>query len=214
MTLTPLRDAFTPLVEQYQRALHLFVYGLVHDGELARDLVQDTFSAAWKLAQRETAPFTRATLTMRDYEGRLDAGGDLRRWLFHTAYCRVISTQRRQRLLHWAPLEHAAGAPEQRREAPFEDAIAESEAVRAALARLSAQDVACLFLRIVEGLSAAETGEIVGASAQVVAKRLERAKRRLRDAYLTADSQTSQTTPILQNTADAQANTARQERLP
>ena len=197
------RDAFTQVVEQYQHALHLFVYGLVHDGELTRDLVQDTFSAAWKLAQRDGAPFTYIVLMALDTDGRIDAGGDLRRWLFHTAYCRVISVQRRQRLLHWAPLEHATLKPEQRQQAPFEDAIAESEAVQAALAQLSAQDVACLFLRIVQGLSAAETGQIVGASAQVVAKRLERAKRRLRAAYLTQDAH---------GTQDAQDTTSGRER--
>jgi DNA-directed RNA polymerase specialized sigma24 family protein len=39
-------------------------------------------------------------------------------------------------------------------------------------------------LIIVQGFTAAEAGQIIGASPQAVAKRLSRAKQRLRDAYL------------------------------
>ncbi|HEU5347340.1 MAG TPA: sigma-70 family RNA polymerase sigma factor [Ktedonobacterales bacterium] len=56
--------------------------------------------------------------------------------------------------------------------------------LRAALAELSPQDSACLLLRVVHGFSAAEVGEIMGASAEVITKRLSRARQRLRAAYL------------------------------
>jgi DNA-directed RNA polymerase specialized sigma24 family protein len=44
-------------------------------------------------------------------------------------------------------------------------------------------------LRVVQGFSAAEVGQIVGATPDVVNKRLSRAKQRLRTAYLAADVQ-------------------------
>lgn len=54
----------------------------------------------------------------------------------------------------------------------------------AALARLNAQDRACLLLRVVQGFSAAEVGQIVDATPDAVTKRLSRAKQRLRTLYL------------------------------
>ena len=46
-----------------------------------------------------------------------------------------------------------------------------------------------LFLRVVQGFSAAEVGQIVGATPEVITKRLSRAKQRLRAAYLALNSQ-------------------------
>jgi DNA-directed RNA polymerase specialized sigma24 family protein len=70
----------------------------------------------------------------------------------------------------------------------FEDQIAESEALNRALSGLAPEDIACLLLIVMQGFTAAEAGAIIGASAQAVAKRIARAKRRLLDAYLTRDN--------------------------
>src|SRR5690348_18057605 len=43
-------DAFTALARRYTQPLHVFLCGLVHDPELARDLLQDRFIAAWSAA--------------------------------------------------------------------------------------------------------------------------------------------------------------------
>jgi RNA polymerase sigma-70 factor (ECF subfamily) len=93
---------------------------------------------------------------------------------------------RRYRLIRWESIEARF---EREPDAffgaiTFEDTVAEREALRAALARLSPQDAACLFLRVVQGLSVAEVGTIVGASPDAIAKRLTRAKQRLRRVYL------------------------------
>lgn len=171
--------AFTALVDRHQHPLYVFLRGLVGSPEQARDLTQDTFADAWRCAQSAAAPFTVA-----------HADDEVRRWLFHVAYCKAISALRRRRIITWESLD-ATNGPEPDLvcgAVPFEDQIAEGEALRAALARLNPQDAACLLLRVVQGFSAAETGRIVGATPDVVNKRLSRAKQRLRAAYLAQEA--------------------------
>ncbi len=168
---------FTALVDHHQHALHTFLRGFVGNGEQARDLVQDTFSAAWRAAQSGIAPFVPGA-----------ADDDARRWLFHTAYCRAVSTLRQRRLIRWQSLDQLSEPEILVGMGSFEDQIAEGEALRAAMARLSSSDAACLLLRVVHGFSATDVGRIVGASPEVVTKRLSRAKQRLRAAYLEGEA--------------------------
>lgn len=171
---------FTALVQQYQGSLIGFLRGLVDHTEQARDLAQDVFQDAWRVALRAETPFIAGT-----------PQEVIRRWLFQAAYHRAISALRRRHRIRWESLE------EQNEREPelfsgavsFEDDVAEREALRAALARLAPQDVACLLLRIVQGFSAAETAAIVGASPQSIDQRLARAKKRLRAVYLSTAAQ-------------------------
>jgi DNA-directed RNA polymerase specialized sigma24 family protein len=73
--------------------------------------------------------------------------------------------------------------------------VIEGEALRNALAELSLQDGSCLLLRVAHGFSAVEAGDIVGASAEVITKRLSRARERLRAAYLRVNPPPSQEQP-------------------
>src|SRR5689334_21620060 len=165
-------EAFTVLVERYQQPLYAFLRGFVEQGEQARDLTQDTFAAAWRATQACAAPFVAEV-----------AEDERRRWLYRIAYRRAVDLLRRRRLVRWETLDPIA-AMETGTLPPFEDQVIEGEALRAALAELPSQDVACLLLRIVHGFSAAEAGEIMCASAEVITKRLSRARQRLRAAYL------------------------------
>lgn len=171
---------FVAAVEPHQMALHAFLSGLLGNAEQARDLTQDALAEAWRAARFGTPPFMSGAAT-----------DEIRRWLFHTAYCDAVSFLRRRRLIHWETLELTSDAecPPVGELVPFENQVAEGEALRAALAELSPQDVACLLLRVVHGLSAAEVGRVVGASAEVVTKRLSRAKQRLRSVYLAQNVQ-------------------------
>ena len=181
--------AFSRVVEHHQQGLYAFLRGMVRNDEQARDLVQDTFHSAWRTAQSGTPPFTPA-----------HSGDDIRRWLYHAAYCRGVSALRRLKLIRWESLDvfGEAGLPAMR--SSFEEQIAEGEALRAALARLSPQDAACLLLRVVQGFSAAEVAQIVGASVDVVTKRLSRAKQRLRAAYLDGGAQARPAEPVEERT--------------
>jgi RNA polymerase sigma-70 factor (ECF subfamily) len=165
------REEFARLVDRHQQRLHAYLAGLVGHEEQAFDLVQETFYDAWRAAQKGTPPFL---------AGADEA--DVRRWLYRVAFNNAISALRRSRRIRWESLE---GVEEESLgvEDPFEDRVAEGEALQAALAQLSPHDVACLLLRVVHGFSSGEVGLILDTSADNVNNRLARAKRRLRAAY-------------------------------
>jgi RNA polymerase sigma-70 factor (ECF subfamily) len=168
-------EAFTALVNQYQRPLFGFLYGLVQQREQAHDLTQDTFSDAWRAARQQKPPFTEDTRPE-----------EVKAWLFQVAYHRAISTLRRRRLLFFESFEaRAVSQPDYADPASsFDGDLAEREHMHAALATLAPADAACLLLRVVQGLNAAEAGAILGVSPEAVHKRLFLAKQRLRSAYL------------------------------
>ncbi len=170
-------EQFTDLLDRCQWPLYTFLRGIVGDDEQARDLMQDTFYDAWRTAQQGIPPF--------DSASQEEAG--CRRWLFHVAYHRACSTLRRRRIISWLPLE--SSNRDAYEDCSFESQIAESQAVRAALASLSSADASCLLLIAVHDFTAGEVGQIVDASPEAVAKRFSRARRRLRDAYLAQNVQ-------------------------
>ena len=169
-------DAFTALARRYTQPLHVFLCGLVHDPELARDLLQDTFIAAWSAALQATPP--------------LLANGDeaeMRRWLYRVAYRRAVDSLRRGRLIRWESLHELLDferLPMDRASSSFEELVAESEAMQRALATLTPEDSACLLLMVVQGFTAQEAAAIIGSSATAMGKRIGRANRRLLSAYL------------------------------
>jgi RNA polymerase sigma-70 factor (ECF subfamily) len=169
---------FADLLGRLQAPLFGFVRGLLGDAEQAHDVVQDVFVDAWRAAQRGPSPFTE--------DGPEDGA---RRWLFHVAYHRTISVLRHRRVIAWEPFD-ADNPPEPGpfyRPVPFEDRIAEGEALRAALARLSPQDSACLLLSVVHGFTSTEIAQIAGIEPEAAKKRISRAKQRLRVAYFASE---------------------------
>ena len=184
--MSMLLDTFSTLTQRYTQPLYAFLRGLVGDPELARDLLQDAFCAAWDTAQRGIPPFV--------------ADGDqiaMRRWLYRVAYRRVIDTRRRSQVIRWESLD-ALQADEAAHTDPatsFEDLIAESEAMGRALAVLHMEDVACLLLMIVQGFTAHEAAAVVGSTPAAMSKRVGRAKRRLLTVYQAQNPSESATTP-------------------
>jgi RNA polymerase sigma-70 factor, ECF subfamily len=176
-------EDFNALVQRYQQLLYAFLRRFVDHGEQARDLTQDTFAAAWRATQADVSPFVAGA-----------ADEERRRWLFSIAYRRAVDLLRRKQLVRWDTLDPTAET-EASNLPPFEDRVVEGDALRAALTELSSQDVACLLLRGVHGFSAAEVGEIVGATAEVITKRLSRARQRLRAAYLRQNPPVGQERP-------------------
>jgi RNA polymerase sigma-70 factor, ECF subfamily len=165
------QEEFTQLVDRHQRQLHAYLAGLLGHEEQAFDLVQETFFEAWQAACKGSPPF----LPESDDD-------HVRRWLFRAGSNNAISLLRRRRLIRWESLEQVDEAPAHTHDG-FEDQLAESEALRGALAQLAPRDVACLLLRVVHGFSAAEAGHVLNTSAANVNNRLARAKQRLRAAY-------------------------------
>lgn len=168
-------EAFAQALNTLQWPLVGFVRGLIHDEEQARDIVQDVFVDAWKLARQGSPPFT----------GAADNDDGVRRWLFHVAYRRAVSAYRRRKIIDWQPLEPAMetllpwdGEPQ-----PFDDQIVEREVLRDALKQLSIEDAACVLLHAVRGLTSTEIAEILDISVAAAKKRLTRARQRLRASY-------------------------------
>jgi RNA polymerase sigma-70 factor, ECF subfamily len=168
-------EAFAQALNTLQWPLVGFVRGLIHDEEQARDIVQDVFVDAWKLARQGSPPFT----------GAPDNDDGVRRWLFHVAYRRAVSAYRRRKIIDWQPLEPAMEAllPWDGEPQPFDDQIVEREVLRNALQKLSIEDAACVLLHAVWGLTSTEIAEILDISLAAAKKRLTRARQRLRASY-------------------------------
>lgn len=174
--------AFWEPILQMQSALIGFARGLVGDDELARDIAQDTFVDAWRAANRDSAPF--------------DAPDDpigIRRWLFTVAYRHAIKHLRRRRTIAWESLDARESQLPTVLRAPdrFEDALAEAEALRMALRSVEPVDAACVLLQVVHGFGTAEIATMLDIRPDAVRKRLSRAKKHLRDAYLALSQPTS-----------------------
>lgn len=178
-------DTFSLLAHRYTQPLHIFLCGFVHDPELARDLLQDVFCAAWDTAQRGMPPFT---------EGDEVA---MRRWLYRVAYRRAIDAHRHKQVIHWESLDelHASASLDLTGATSFEDVIAESEAMGRALAGLHVEDVASLLLTVVQSFTIQEAATIVGCSPAAMGKRVGRAKQRLLSAYLAQNPPSLAATP-------------------
>jgi RNA polymerase sigma-70 factor (ECF subfamily) len=166
--------AFTEVVDRLQPDLSRFLSHLVRDQEQARDLLQDTFSAAWRMVCEQVPPFVAES----DEE-------QIRRWLFRVAYHNGVAVLRRRRLIRWESWERLVEMVGEWRPATpsFEERVVEADALRWALAQLTPQDRACLLLQVEQGLSLAEIGHTIGTSAEVARKRLSRAKQRFRRIY-------------------------------
>jgi RNA polymerase sigma factor (sigma-70 family) len=168
------RERFAQFLAGVQRPLYTFLRGMVDDAEHARDLVQDTFCEAWQVARRAAPPF------IAGHSER-----EMRRWLFHAAYHHAISALRRRRVITWESLDESEPAEQPRPFShSFEEQLIERDSLRVALRSLPATDVACLCLIVIHQFTAAEVGAIIDATPSAVAKRLSRAKVRLREAYL------------------------------
>jgi len=97
----PSVDEFAALLDRCQAPLHAFLRRLVGDDEAARDLVQETFIAAWQVAQRAAPPF----------DGAARGDDEARRWLFHVAYNRAVSVHRRRAPGARSPSRRRSPAP-------------------------------------------------------------------------------------------------------
>lgn len=165
---------FTRLLERYQASLHAFAFGMVGDRELAHDVIQETFVAAWRVASHHDAPF-----------GDPDDEEGVRRWLFAVSYRQAALALRRQRHVVWLSLD--AVEPDDMAPAIPDVAtgVVEADALRSALCTLSPVDAACFLLQAVHGFSTREIATVVHLRPDVVRKRLSRSRQRLRDAYIT-----------------------------
>jgi RNA polymerase sigma factor (sigma-70 family) len=179
-------EAFWSIVEPFQFRHVRFTQSVVGDAEDARDIIQDVFASAWRTAQRPAPPFT----------AKIDERA-VQRWLFRVAYNKAIDVVRHRSVIAWEPLDPASLLePTRLGEAPpFDDQLAESEALRAALVRLGPHDVACLRLSVIEEFTSVEIAHILAITPEAARQRLSRATVRLRVAYFALPSPSQSLSP-------------------
>ncbi|HEY8923271.1 MAG TPA: sigma-70 family RNA polymerase sigma factor [Polyangia bacterium] len=165
------RRALEALLERHEAQVYRFGMAMCRDPEDAKDVLQDTLLAMAR--------------TVRDFRG----ASSLSTWLYTIARSFCIKKRRRSKL---APEEERsletgaareAGRLVDPADAP-EEALAGKEVERAlarAIGELEPMYREVLLLRDVEGLTAAEVGEITGITTQAVKSRLHRARLAVRE---------------------------------
>ena len=145
------------LVIEEQTKLARYVRRFVGDGDLALDIVQDVFFAAYKMLRAEP-------------QRPLSAG-----WLYKSATNHAISHLRKKKRRGESMPLFEMGSPVR-----ADEASAQSLDLRAALATLNDEALACVMLTTYAGYSSAETALMLGSTAAAVRQRLCRAMRTLR----------------------------------
>lgn len=153
------RRALQKLLERHEAQIYRFSKKMCRDEEDAKDTLQDTMLAVAR--------------GIRDFRGQ----SSLSTWLYTIARSHCLKKRRRREGAQLNAEIVDPAAP------PDEKVIAKQidRAVDGAIRELDPKYREVLVLRDVEGLSAQETAEIVGASVQAVKSRLHRARLAVRD---------------------------------
>ncbi len=152
------RQAFARLVERHWDNLFRWIYHLCHDRHTAEDLTQETFLKAMN-----------GLHTFR-------AGTNFRAWLFRIGHNTFANHRRSQRPRQPYPDDLAAGD-----EGPMEQALSREamHLLAQAVGRLPADFRAAFLLRIEEGLSFRDIGEILGVTEETARWRVFKARQKL-----------------------------------
>lgn len=146
------------LVREHQVKLARYVRRMVGDPDVALDIVQDVFFAAYRTLQVDPArPLTPG-------------------WLYKTATNTAISHLRRKKILRFMPLDREQEA----RSLRIDERSAASIDLQAAMHRLPSDQAAAIMLTSYAGYSSQEAATILGTSADAVRQRVCRAMRTLR----------------------------------
>lgn len=146
------------LVREYQTKLARYLRRMVGDSEVALDLTQDVFFAAFRTLQA-------------DPERPLTAG-----WLYKTATNSAISFLRRKKIIRMLPLDRDHDVRSWR----IDEQSAASVDLQAAIGRLPADQASAVLLTSYAGYSSQEAAAMLGTSADAVRQRVCRAMKTLR----------------------------------
>jgi RNA polymerase sigma-70 factor (ECF subfamily) len=146
------------LVLEYQTRLARYVRRMVDDAEVALDITQDVFLAAYRTLDA-------------DPSRPLTAG-----WLYKTATNNAISHLRRKKIVHMIALDREHDSLAWR----IDERSAASVDLQAAMHKLPADQVAAVMLTSYAGYSSQEAAAILGTTSDAVRQRVCRAMRLLR----------------------------------
>lgn len=159
-----MRPTFDDIFARYNGPIYGYILGMVGNPEQAQDLTQDTFVKAFK-----ALPSTQDVV--------------LPAWLYRIATNTALDALRHRRRLFWLPFAPGEDEHIPAPELDLPTHFAESEALYAALARLTPPQRACLLMRARDGLSIDEIAHALNMSKGNVKITLYRAKERFRAAY-------------------------------
>ena len=159
-------DAFTEIVEQYQKPVYNLCYRLLQDRGDAEDASQEAF--------------------MKAYRGlkKYDPQRPFMSWMLAIAYNQCIDQLRRRRIT-WVGLEALFDRSDQQSPSAevAVDARGEAEGVQKALSVLNTRDRAAVVLRYWYDYSYDEIAETLSLTNSAVKSRLHRARRELVDVW-------------------------------
>jgi RNA polymerase sigma factor (sigma-70 family) len=146
------------LVREYQTKLVRYVRRMVGDADVALDISQDVFLAAFRTLQA-------------DPERPLTAG-----WLYKTATNNSISHLRRKKIVRMLPLDRDHETYAWR----IDERSAASVDLQAAMNKLPSDQASAIMLTSYAGYSSQEAAAILGTTSDAVRQRVCRAMRTLR----------------------------------
>ncbi len=158
-------QAFAEIVDLYEVPILRYLARMTGDGDLARDLAQDTFLQAFRNIRSTNAELS------------------LKAWLYKIATNNALRHHRRRRLLAFLPFG-GDDSPEVR------DANADPGRtdvrldIERALLRVPKEQRTAMVLHYVEGLKYREIAEVLSISEEAVRKRVARGSEEFRTAYL------------------------------
>jgi RNA polymerase sigma factor (sigma-70 family) len=164
--------AFDVLVDRYHAGIAGYLGRLLGERELAEDVTQDTFFAAYRALHRLSDEHTFSA------------------WLYRIARNRAISAARRRAILRFVSLD-ALGERVSgwlgRGAAELED-VSTRQSIQAALDALPLGEREALLLHSLAGFTAREIAEILRISPDAAARRVSRASQRFRQHYRVHDA--------------------------
>lgn len=169
---------FGKTTEAYYSRIYTFIFGMVRDRELARDLTQDTFLQAYRnlLNRSQTT------------DERSDTRDNMTGWLYRIAYNRVCSEMRHRKVIKFLPLfvRHPSmpdnddeGFTTYETGVNFEGQVALSQEIQQAIELIGRKKLTA-FLLYLDGFSYLEVAEITGEPLSTVKTKIHRAKQQLR----------------------------------
>ena len=150
-------DSFSSLYDQFHISVFNYILRLVHQTEVAEELLQETFLGVWQSAKR----FRKKS--------------SVKTWIFRIAHNKVVSWLRKQGRLQTSLLENITSSSQARYDnLPEEISIQnwEHDQVRAALNKLTPSHRAVIELTFVNGFAYSEIAEILNCPVGTVKSRM------------------------------------------
>jgi len=150
-------DAFAEIIGHYQAPIIRYLYRLMGDYEMAKDLAQDTFIQAYKGILKT------------------DAELSFKAWLYRIATNNALQHRRRKKLLSFIPFtSKEQDIPDSVNQS---DCLGETLAINEALLKIPEEQRTCLVLHFVEGFKYREIAGALGCSEEAVRKRVARGRK-------------------------------------